>query len=239
MSLSSPGSLPGVRLAISVVWSVLLLAACGGSGGDTGPNGPVTIEKAPIGSGDEQEGFTNEMLAEPLRVIITRDGEPVTDVAVTWGTEDGGSLSPSVSTSGDDGTAESEWILGPDRGSQAASASVEDGVGSAVSFSAHAIEPRPPRVITVQVLDNQFLPQSLTVLVGQTVTWSWAAGGNAHSVTPANDLVPSRSGPPVPGPHTYVYTFTTPGVYTYYCEAHGLPAGTGMAGTVTVLRVAP
>jgi len=226
------------RLAIPVLGS-LLLAACGGNGGDTGPNGPVTIEKAPTASGDEQDGLTNETLAAPLRVLITRDGEPVTDVPVTWTAEDGGSMTPSVTTSGDDGIAESEWILGPDGGTQAASASVEDGIGPPVAFTADAIEPRPPQAITVQVLDNQFSPQNVTVLAGQTVTWVWAAGGNAHNVTPANELVPSQSGPPVPGPHTYVYTFTAPGVYTYYCEAHGLPAGTGMAGTVTVLGVAP
>ncbi|HEU5041407.1 MAG TPA: plastocyanin/azurin family copper-binding protein, partial [Gemmatimonadales bacterium] len=104
---------------------------------------------------------------------------------------------------------------------------------------ADAIDLPTPLTPTVQVLDNQFSPRAMTITVGKTVSWVWAGAGNAHNVAPADGLVPSQSGPPVAGPHTYVYTFTTPGVYTYYCEAHGLPSGTGMAGTITVLATEP
>ena len=70
------------------------------------------------------------------------------------------------------------------------------------------------------------------------VTWGENTGGS-HNVTPSDGSFPPRSGEVQPGPNTYSYTFTAPGTYTYYCEAHGLPAGTGMAGTVTVLAAAP
>ena len=236
----APQALGRAGLIASALGTLLLSAACGESGEDTGPSdAPVTIEKAPETSGDDQEGITSLALPGPLRVLITRDGRPVGDVPVSWSAENGGAMTPSITVSNEAGIAESEWILGSAGGRQSASASVEDGVGSPVRFTARAIAPRPPLTITVEVQDDHFAPRDITILVGQTVTLAWAEGGNAHNVTPANGVAPDRSGPPVPGPHTYVYTFNAPGVYTYFCEPHGAPNGTGMAGTVTVLTAAP
>lgn len=223
----------------SLFGSMLLAAACGDSGGDTGPTEQVTIEKAPSKSGDGQQGLVSLELPAPIRVLITRNGTPVSDVSVTWTAQDGGAITPSVTESGDDGIAEAAWILGPEDGTQTASASVENGIGSPVSFTAEAIQDQPPQQITVQVLNNQFSPRDLEILVGQTVTWVWGEGVSAHNVSPSDGLVPSRSGEPVAGPHQYVFTFTTPGVYNYYCEVHGTAGGLGMVGTVTVLATAP
>jgi plastocyanin/N-acetylneuraminic acid mutarotase len=85
-----------------------------------------------------------------------------------------------------------------------------------------------------------FVPDSVNISVGDTVRWTWAAGG--HSVT---------SGPPcsvdsqfcspddtnciagvLSGQGTvYEHTFTEPGVYSYFCHAHCF---VGMTGVVNV-----
>ena len=66
-----------------------------------------------------------------------------------------------------------------------------------------------------------------TVNVGDTVHWVWRT--DAHSVTSDTDAWPDS------GVHntgfTYNMTFTTAGVYTYYCIIHG---DSGMVGTITV-----
>ena len=229
-------SLRRAGIAAPVLGALLVSGGCGGSSEE--PNTPVRIEKPEVDSGDEQDGFTSLALPDPIRVSITRNGQPASDVAVTWSAEDGGAVTPSVTVSNEDGIAEAEWILGPDGGEQTATASVEDGIDSPVTFTADAIEPVTPQGTTIQVTDNAFSPQNVTVLVGRTVTWVWAEGGNPHNVVPADGVTPAQSGPPVAGPHTYVLTFSTPGVYTYYCEVHGQASGTGMSGTVTVVGTA-
>ena len=233
--------LPPLRagLLASLLGSIFLAAGCGDSGGDTGPTEQVTIEKAPSKSGDGQEGIVSLELPAPIRVLITRNGTPASNVSVTWTAQDGGAITPSVTESGDDGIAEAAWILGPEDGTQTASASVEDGIGSPVSFTASAVEDQPPPQTTVQVLNNQFSPQDVEILVGQSVTWVWGEGVAAHNVAPSEGVVPARSGEPVAGPHQYVFTFTQEGVYNYYCEVPGTAGGLGMVGTVTVLATAP
>src|SRR5215207_2655029 len=85
------------------VLGALLIVGCGESSDE--PNQPVTIEKPVVDSGDEQAGIAGLELANPLRVIVTRLGQPVGDVPVTWNTDDGGAVNPSISVSGEDGIA--------------------------------------------------------------------------------------------------------------------------------------
>ena len=86
---------------------------------------------------------------------------------------------------------------------------------------------------TVQVSNNTFSPQTITVAAGTTVTWTWVATARGH------DIIPNASGgqPSEPtvqdGPATYQHRFDTPGTYDYYCNQHGAP-GSGMHGTVIV-----
>jgi plastocyanin len=229
-------------LAGMAALTLVSLSGCN-SGGDSGPSEPpVTIVKAPTKSGDGQTGVVGEALVSPLQVLVTRDGEPAQNVEVQWTAGNEGSMNPETSESNEDGIAQSAWILGPETGTQSASARVTDAIGSPVSFTAEAEEPGTSPGATVQVLTvggNRFSPRDVTILVGQTVTWVWPEGGNPHNVAPSDGAFPPRSGDVVTGPATYAYTFTGAGVYTYYCEAHGLPGGTGMAGTVTVLASAP
>jgi len=74
----------------------------------------------------------------------------------------------------------------------------------------------------------QYSPQNIKVMIGVNATVTWASRSIAY------DTVTDRgggftSGPIAPG-GTFTYTFTTPGVYSYYCLYHPW-----MTGTVTVL----
>jgi plastocyanin len=231
-----------LRLAVVLLAPFAALVGCNSSDGDSGPNeSPVTIAKA-TKSGDGQTGTTGQALFTPLQVLITRDGEPVQDVEVEWTAGNDGSMSPSTSESNEDGIAEASWTLGPEPGTHAASARVTNGIGSPVQFTAEAETPGTAPGATVQVLTdggNRFLPRDVSIVVGQTVTWVWPEGGLPHNVAPSDGVTPARSGDTVTGPNMYAFTFSTPGVYTYFCEAHGTSSGAGMAGTVTVLTAAP
>ncbi|BBD73200.1 hypothetical protein HS1genome_1589 [Sulfodiicoccus acidiphilus] len=104
----------------------------------------------------------------------------------------------------------------------------------------------------------RFLPSTLTIHVGDTVTWTVNAPDEVHTVTfvpqgmeipefgtPVS-LIPAggpvfngsgyyNSGPLLPG-QSYSLTFTVPGVYTYVCLLHD---NMGMYGTIVVLPNGP
>ena len=239
-------TLPG-RLALAAVLLAPLtpLAGCNSGGDDeVGPaESPLMLAKTSTKSGDGQDGEVEGVLPNPLRVIVTRDGLPVENVEVTWQAGNGGLMSPEVTISDVDGIAQSAWVLGPELGPQEASASVPDAEGSPVLFTAVAGEPIPPAIKVVQVLGpaggNRFEPANLTVVVNELVQWEWPEGSLGHNVQPDDRNIPTGSGVPVDGPHTYQYTFKVPGTYRYYCQAHGAEGGVGMSGVVTVLAEAP
>ena len=79
---------------------------------------------------------------------------------------------------------------------------------------------------------NTFSPQTVTVRIGDTVTWNNLDTG-VHNVF-SDDGTTFSNGPPVAGPWTYSFTFTAAGTYGYHCQLHGTP-GVGMFGTVIVL----
>jgi plastocyanin len=85
---------------------------------------------------------------------------------------------------------------------------------------------------TIQVRDNSFSPKSVTISVGDSVTWQWV-GSNSHTVTHGTN--PSSlgglfdEGPKSSG--TFGYRFTSPGTIPYFCIPH---FSMGMTGTITV-----
>lgn len=96
---------------------------------------------------------------------------------------------------------------------------------------------------TVQVLNNRYSPVSVSVGVGDTVTWQWPIGlAGSHSVTADDGSFDSH--PNCPGfpalltcglpNETFARTFTAAGTYGYYCRVHGAAGGVGMSGTVVV-----
>jgi plastocyanin len=227
------------RRAISALGIVAVAAvgACGG--GNTAPSqSPAVIAKAASKSGDLQTGPVGQALPVDLRVVVTRDGKPASDVAVAWSTPTG-TMTPASDQTDTAGASTSNWTLGDQAGSQTATASV---TGSQVTFTATATTPLPSGTI-VQVLGpaggNRFSPADISVGVGVTVTWQWGDGALSHSVVPDDGATPGTSGAVVDAPHTFQYTFNVPGVFHYHCASHGASGGIGMSGTVTVLTSQP
>jgi plastocyanin len=78
--------------------------------------------------------------------------------------------------------------------------------------------------------DNLFLPQVVTIRVGDTVRWTNVEGG--HNVQADDGSF--TSGAAAPAPWVFEHTFAAAGSFGYFCIVHGFPAG-GMFGTVVVL----
>jgi len=83
----------------------------------------------------------------------------------------------------------------------------------------------------------KFTPQNLTVQLGDTVEWIWAADEHSTtSGTPGNPDGIWNSGIRDTG-FTFSYTFSTGGTFPYYCTPHG--SCCGMIGSITVTSAAP
>jgi plastocyanin len=88
--------------------------------------------------------------------------------------------------------------------------------------------------VVIQVRDNSFVGQHVTVSAGTTVTFD-NRGRNPHNAVPVEDdafaEVPTES--LQPGQAATV-VFDGPGEYPYYCTLHGTETA-GMVGTIRVV----
>lgn len=95
--------------------------------------------------------------------------------------------------------------------------------------------PANGEVEAVLSLDNNFVPQTVTVVAGTEVLWN-NNGRNGHNVLPASDPQATTWGVQVeqfqPG-DSYSHLFDRPGTYVYYCSIHGTSTA-GMFGTIIV-----
>jgi plastocyanin len=82
----------------------------------------------------------------------------------------------------------------------------------------------------VQVISFRFEPSELRIAAGDTVVWR--NNGGSHNV--AADDQSFRNGAPDSSAWTFSRTFAQPGTVGYYCEPHGGPGGSGMAGKIIV-----
>jgi plastocyanin/uncharacterized membrane protein YozB (DUF420 family) len=87
-----------------------------------------------------------------------------------------------------------------------------------------------PGEVTIREDHFLFLPSSLTIPAGTTVTW--INDERAKHTATADDGV-FNSGDQSLG-QSYSVTMTEPGVYPYFCRYHGDVGGVGMAGTIVV-----
>jgi plastocyanin len=95
--------------------------------------------------------------------------------------------------------------------------------GGRSAASSPAVPP-PPNAAAIVVMRNiAFVPQTVTIHVGQTVAWEFDDGTTAHNVTFPGFASPDRTS------GYYSHTFTTPGTFPYQCTIHR-----GMDGTVIV-----
>ncbi|ULH17920.1 cupredoxin domain-containing protein (plasmid) [Deinococcus sp. KNUC1210] len=92
----------------------------------------------------------------------------------------------------------------------------------------HAAHTAPQQSVTVKIGDNNFMPTPLSVAAGTTVTWV-NTGKVTHNVSSV-DLPAMRSASLHPG-ESYSYTFSTPGIFTYYCSYHE-----AMSATINVTK---
>jgi plastocyanin len=82
---------------------------------------------------------------------------------------------------------------------------------------------------TVDVRDGSFAPGDVTIAAGETVTWSWSGSGHDVKLSGAEAFTTAFNDAGA----TYVHRFTTPGTYSYVCEAHA-----AMKGRVVVTAAA-
>lgn len=127
----------------------VLIGACawlgvGCNSDDQGPNEtPRVIEKSPVKSGDLQTGPAGQPLGNQLQVLVTKEGLPESNVSVSWFTNNG-TLSPTAAPTNEEGLSAVTWTLGPETGTQTATATLTGATGSPVSFTATATEPQGP-----------------------------------------------------------------------------------------------
>lgn len=91
--------------------------------------------------------------------------------------------------------------------------------------------------VAVASVDNSFEPQTVSVVVGQSVIWT-NTGRNRHDIkikkAQSDFGIDQDSFTPLTG--TYTYAFSKPGSFVYYCSIHGTAKGKGMAGTIVVSK---
>src|SRR3954470_14301181 len=85
---------------------------------------------------------------------------------------------------------------------------------------------------TVEVGDNFFGTDNVTVNTGEAVTWNWTGGG--HDVDFVSGPEKIAASPTNAKGGTYSHTFSKPGTYSYICDYHAK-----MKATVTVVDAAP
>jgi LPXTG-motif cell wall-anchored protein len=100
------------------------------------------------------------------------------------------------------------------------------GAGGAFSSLARPAAAHAADDTSVTIADFQFTPATITIHVGDTVTWT-NHGPSAHTATADNGSF--NTGVLQKG-HSASHTFTTAGTFTYICEIHPF-----MHGTVVVL----
>jgi hypothetical protein len=241
----------------------LLAAATLRCGGDTMEPPPTATTLAAV-SGDGQTGVIGQALANPLVVKVTdASGNPVSGVGVQWAVQGDGSVSSATVTTGSDGLASVQRILGSSPGDETTTATVSGLQGSPVTFTSTAaagstgsivITTNPP----VSALDGEvFDPSVQPVLqvkdasgnpaVGVEVTAAITSGGgtldgtttatsDASGIARFGDLGISGT-----GSHTLEFTAGDNSVTSSPVDVSALPseATTGKWGPVVPWDIVP
>jgi len=174
------------------------------------PNPPPEAAALAMAGGNSQSAPAGQALANPIGVRVTDDnGDPVADVTVGWSAADGGSVSASSVSTGDDGRASVTWTLGRTAGSQTATATVDGLDGSPVQFTATAVETgeitltvtqQPPGSVlakeifapedqpAVRLLDSGGAPMAGEVVTASVVSGGGTLQGTATATTDANGI---------------------------------------------------
>lgn len=93
----------------------------------------------------------------------------------------------------------------------------------------------------ITVEDFVFTPSDLTILVGDSVTWTNEEGfhnvvADDGSFRCANGCDSTGgNGDPASSSWSFTLTFNDPETIAYFCEVHGDVGGSGMSGTIEVI----
>jgi plastocyanin len=97
--------------------------------------------------------------------------------------------------------------------------------------AAPALNGRAPDAVSpVSMVNFQFIPASLTINTGDTVTWTNNTAATNHTTT--SDTGVWDSGTLTPGV-SFSFTFTQTGTFAYHCTFH---QALGMVGTIIVVN---
>ena len=213
------------------------------------PDVPASITKT---RGDAQTGALASVLSDSLAVrVADRFGNAVSGVSVQWAAN-GGSISPTTSSTDATGTARASWTLGPTLGQQSANAaipSVSPGI-----FSATATAGAPARIaiivqpsdsiITGDTLPRQPVVQLMDAFGNATTNQGWvitaaiaSGGGELQGPITASTDANGRAS------FSNLAISGTPGLRTLSFSAPGITAATsapvkvGPPGPPAVLSV--
>jgi len=184
--------------------ALALAAACGGGGNGGGGPGPTptTLAKTATATGDSQVASAGTPLPTPFRVIVRdQDGNPVANVAVTWAVAVGGGSISSAGNTDANGVASATRTLGPNAGTQTATATRAGLSGSPITFStfsqiqgATSLELNGGGSQSDTVLSTLGTPFSVVardhtgaVVPNVIVSWSGTGGGTPSQATDTTD----------------------------------------------------
>jgi len=185
-----------IRGAAALIAGAAGLQAVEACGDSTDPQpmpvAPAVARANP--SGDAQTGTAGQALGNPIRVVVTRGGQPETGITVTWTTSGpGATVVPATSTTDAQGIASTVWTLTRTAGATAATAAVSGATGSPVGFTASATA-GPAAQLTLAGGHNQTaepgtalgLPLQVraadqfgNIVAGVQVDWAVTAGGGS------------------------------------------------------------
>ena len=94
-----------------------------------------------------------------------------------------------------------------------------------------APQPAAAAPIAIDVVDNNFTPNKITVPVGATVVWT-DKGQHPHTVTADDGSFDSQQ---LANGATFQQTFAKTGTFPYFCKFHGGKGSEGMSGAIIVV----
>jgi plastocyanin len=108
---------------------------------------------------------------------------------------------------------------------------------SAAAIAAFGAAAAPADAADVTISNFSFSPPTVSIALGETVTWHWAGPDTNHSVTSDPNQADSWDSDPMRAPlstdhppgDTFDHKFDTAGTFTYICKVHS-----NMKGTVKV-----
>jgi plastocyanin len=184
------------------VVSLALAAACGG-GSSTPPRpGATSLAKTATATGDSQVATAGGVLPSPFRVLVQdQSAAPVSGFAVSWAVGTGGGSITATSTTDANGIAVATRTLGPNAGTQTATASSSGLTGSPVTFRAFSqiqgattLDPNGGSSQSDTVLSTLAMPFSViahdhagALVAGVMVNWSGTNGATPSQTMVATD----------------------------------------------------